>query len=145
MKEDADVAQKCVNMFCYTHQFLSIQFCGKHTKSHGVRWLSKYYNMRLHPKTGHVTCTIRQIPCDCAACMSMVDKPFIPGFSPQQQPHYQPETEFIYCPVLVSFKNCNIIALSHKATTGEVFEDIHQVVLDDISANMALLVKYGNY
>ena len=32
-----------------------------------------------------------------------------------------------------------------KATTSEVFEDIHQAVLDCISDNMDLLVKYGKY
>ena len=35
--------------------------------------------------------------------------------------------------------------MSNKATTGEYFEEIHQVVLDDISDNMASLVQSGKY
>ena len=41
------------------------------------------------------------------------------------------------------FNNWNIITFSNKNTTSEEFEEIHQVVLDDISDNMALLVQYG--
>ena len=38
-----------------------------------------------------------------------------------------------------------IITLSHKATTSEAFEDIHQVVLYGIRKNMASFVKSGKY
>ena len=47
--------------------------------------------------------------------------------------------------MLGSFKNSNIITLSHKVTESEAFDDIHRVVLDGISENMASLVKYGKY
>ena len=46
---------------------------------------------------------------------------------------------------MCSFKNCNIITLSHKETTSEDFDNIHQVVLDDISDDMDLFVQYGKY
>ena len=39
----------------------------------------------------------------------------------------------------------DIITLSHKATTSEAFEGIHQVVLDFISENISSLVQSGNY
>ena len=48
--------------------------------------------------------------------------------------------------MLGSFNNCNIVTLSHKATTSKAFEEIYQVVIDEISENMASLVqsiKYG--
>ena len=35
--------------------------------------------------------------------------------------------------------------LSHKAATSEAFKQIYQVLLHDISENMASLVKYGMY
>ena len=35
--------------------------------------------------------------------------------------------------------------MSHKATTSEVFEDIHQVFLGVIGDNMASLVRYVKY
>ena len=75
----------------------------------------------------------------------MLEKPYIPGLTPEKQQHYQPVTDWSYWPVLGSFKNCNIITLSHKATTSEDFEEIRQVILDGISDNMASLVQYGNY
>ena len=35
--------------------------------------------------------------------------------------------------------------MSHKATTSEVFEEIHKVFPDRINDNMASLVQYGKY
>ena len=43
------------------------------------------------------------------------------------------------------FNNWNIITLSHKSRTSGAFEEIHQVILDGISDNMALLFRSGNY
>ena len=65
----------------------------------------------------------------------------------KKQAHYQPVTDCTYCPVLVSYKNLNIIHLSQKSTPFEAFEEIYQVVFDVISDNMASLVqpvKYGS-
>ena len=39
----------------------------------------------------------------------------------------------------------NIIQLSHKSTPYDAFDEIHQVVLDGISDNMALLFESGKY
>ena len=47
-----------VNMFCNTNQFPSLPFCVPHTKTHGVRVLSKNYHMQFYPKLGHGTCAI---------------------------------------------------------------------------------------
>ena len=75
----------------------------------------------------------------------MLYKPWIPGLTPEKQPRYRPVIDCSYWPVLGSFNNWNIITLSHKATTSEAFEDIHQVVLDGISDNMASMVQSGKY
>ena len=75
----------------------------------------------------------------------MLDKPLIPGLPPKQQPQYQHVTDCTYWPVLGSFNNWNIIILSHKATTSESFEDIHQIFLNDTSNNIASLVQSGKY
>ena len=75
----------------------------------------------------------------------MLDIPLVHGIPPRQQPHYQSVTDCTYWPVIGSFNNWNIITLSHKATTIEYFEEIHQVVLDGISDNMSLLVQSGKY
>ena len=39
----------------------------------------------------------------------------------------------------------NIIEFSSKSTSTETFDEIHQVVLDSISDNMASLVESGKY
>ena len=44
-----------------------------------------------------------------------------------------------------SCKNWNIIHLTPKSTHFETFNEIHQVVLDGISDNMASLVKSVKY
>ena len=43
------------------------------------------------------------------------------------------------------FNNWNIIQLSQKSTPSVTFDEIHQVVLDGISDNMASLVESGKY
>ena len=47
--------------------------------------------------------------------------------------------------MLDSFKNWNILKLSHKATPSEGNDKIHQFVLDGISDNMYALVKTDKY
>ena len=95
--------------------------------------------------TCNITCELCQIPCACVECTYMLEKLWVNGFSPQQQPRYQPVKNFPYWTGQGSFKNWNIITLSHKSITSEDFEEMHQVVLGGISNNMALLVQYGKY
>ena len=44
-----------------------------------------------------------------------------------------------------SYKNCNIIHITPKSTPFEALNEMHQVVLDKISDNMASLVQSGKY
>ena len=44
-----------------------------------------------------------------------------------------------------SYNNWNIIEITPKSTTFEAFYDIHQVVLDIISDDMASLAHSGMY
>ena len=43
------------------------------------------------------------------------------------------------------FNNCNILQLSHKKTSSEEIDRMHQVVLDVSSDNMAALVQIWKY
>ena len=122
-----------------------MQFGGPHTKSHGVRSLSNHYHMQFDPEIGHDIFIICPIPCACAEFTYMLEKPSVRGFTPQQQPSYQPVINCTYWKALVSFNNWNIIKFPHKETTSEVFEDINQVVINGISDNMASFVKSGKY
>ena len=58
---------------------------------------------------------------------------------------YQPVTNCTYWPVLGSYNNWNIIELTPKSTPFEAFVEIHKVVLDRISENMASFVQSGIY
>ena len=75
----------------------------------------------------------------------MLDKPWISGISSDKQERYKPVTKCTYWPVLVSFNNWNIILLSPKSNSSGTFDEIHQVVIDGISDNMASLVESENY
>ena len=59
--------------------------------------------------------------------------------------HYKPEIKCNYWPVLWFFNNWDIIPLSQKSTPYDAFDEIHQVVLDGISDNMASLFESVNY
>ena len=75
----------------------------------------------------------------------MLDKPWISGISSEKQERYKPVTKCTYWPVLSAFNNWNIIELSSKSTSSDAFDEIHQVVLDGISDNLASLVESGKY
>ena len=75
----------------------------------------------------------------------MLHQPWDPGMPSQQQPQYQPVKYCTYYPVLGSFKNWNILQLSHKAISSGEIDKIIPVVLDNISDNMASLVQNGKY
>ena len=88
---------------------------------------------------------ILRIPCACVEFTSMLDKPWIYGIKSTKQARYQPVIIFNYWSVLGSYKNCNIIHVTPKSIPYEAFDEIHQVVLDGISENMASLVQSGMY
>ena len=127
-------------MYCNINQFPALPFCGPPSKPHGARGLSKHYYLRFYPKLGNGVCAICRIPCACVACTSMLDKPWISCISSNKKERYTPVTECTYWPVLGSSNNWNIIQLSPKSTSSDTFDEIHQVVLDGISDNMASLV-----
>ena len=110
-----------------------------------MRGLSKQYHIIFYTKLGYSTCEIRLIPCVCYEFTSMLYKPWLTDLKTQQQLRCHHLTDWTYLPVIDSFNSCNIIILSHKSTTSEVFEDICQVFIYGISKNMALLVQYGKY
>ena len=74
-----------------------------------------------------------------------MDKPWIYGIPSKKRSRYQPVTNYTYWPVLVSYNNCNIIHLTAKSTPFEAFDEIHKVVIDGISKNMASLVRSSMY
>ena len=90
-------------------------------------------------------CEICRISCACIACISVLYKPWVSGIPSDKQDRYKPVTKCTYWPVLGSFGNWNIIQLSQKSTSSDTFDEIHQVVLDVISDNMASLVESGKY
>ena len=99
--------------------------------------LIKHYHLRFGPKLGMGICAIGCITCACVACASMLDKPWISGVPSDEQERYKPVTKWTYWPVLGSFNNWSILELSQKSTPSDAFDEIHQVVLDGISDNMA--------
>ena len=70
----------------------------------------------------------------------MLDTPRAYDIEPTKQPLYQPVVECTYWPVLGSFNNWNIVKITNKITSSEIFDEVHKVVLDGSSDNMASLV-----
>ena len=132
-------------MYCNTNQFPALPFCGPHSKPHGARGISKHYHLRFDPKIGIGKCAIRRIPCACVARTSMLEKSWISGIPSDKQDRYKPVTKCTYWPELGAFNNWNIIKLLSNSTSLDTFDEIHQVVLDGISDNMASLVESAKY
>ena len=102
--------------------------------------MSKNYHLHFDPGIFMGECAICRIPCACVACTSMLDKLWISGIPSDKQDRYKPVTKCTYWPVLRAFNNWNIIELSSKSTSSDTFDEVHQVVIDGISDNMASLV-----
>ena len=81
----------------------------------------------------------------CVACTSMLEKAWISGIPSDTQDFYKPVTKCTHWKVLGAFNNWNIIQLLSKSTSSDTFDEIHLVVLDGISDNMASLVESGKY
>ena len=128
-------------MYCNTNPFPALPFFGSLPKPHGARGLNNNYRLRFDPKLGRGICVIRCIPCAYAGCTSMLDKPCIYGIQSTKQARYQPVTNCTYWPVLGSYKNWNTIEITPKSIPFKAFDDIHKVVLDRMSKNMASLVQ----
>ena len=90
-------------------------------------------------------CEIHHITCACTQFTYTLEKPWTPGVPQHLQQCYQPVKNFTYWSVLGFFHNWNIIQFSHKETSSEDLDKIHQVVLDSIRNSMYALVKTGNY
>ena len=75
----------------------------------------------------------------------MLDKTWISGIHETKQACYQPVINCTYWPVMGPYNNWNIINITLKSIPSEAFDDIHQVVLDRITENMASLVQSGMY
>ena len=71
----------------------------------------------------------------------MLDKAWISSIPSDKQDRYKPVIMCTYWPVSGAFNNWNIIKFSSKSTSSDTFDEIHQVVLDGISDNMASLVE----
>ena len=132
-------------MYCNTNQFLALPFCAPHSKPHAARALSKHYHLCFHQKLGMGVCAICRIPFVYVSCTSMLDKPWTSGISSDKQEHYKPVTKCTYWLVLGAYKNWNIIQFSSKSTSSYTFDEIHEVVLDGISDNIASLVESETY
>ena len=141
VQDNEDVAHQDVKMYCNPNQLPELPFYGTHSKPHGVRGLSKYYHLNFDPKLGNGVCAIIRIPCAFVACTSILDKTWISGIPSDEKERYKYVTKCTYWTVLGSFKNWNIIQLSHKPTPSDAFNEIHQVVLDVMNNNMASLVE----
>ena len=134
-----------MNIYCDTNQLPTLLFCGSHPKPHGERGLVKHYHLRFDPNIGHGVCAILRIPCACVGCTSILEKLCIYGIQLTRQTRYQYVTNFTYWQVLGPYNNWTIIDLTPKSTPFEAFDEIHQVVLDVISENMASLFQSSTH
>ena len=97
---------------------------------------SNHSHLRFDPKVGNGVCAIIHIPCACVSCTSIPDKPRISSIplktitlSTCHQLHLLASPRFI--------QQLEHHTMSHKSTPYDAYDEIHQVVLDGISDNMA--------
>ena len=107
--------------------------------------MGKHYHLRFDPNLGHGICAIFRITCACVGCTSIMYQPWISGVQSTKYARYQSVINCSYWPVMDPYNNCSIIHLTPKSIPSEAFDEIHQVVIDGISENIASLVQSGMY
>ena len=137
VKDGSDAVHQDERMYCKTNQLPALIFCGPYSKPHDARVLINHYHLRFDQKLGNGICAICHIPCACVTYTSMLDKPCISGIPSYVKERYRHVTKCTYWKVLGYFNNWNIIQFSQKSTPSDAFDEIHQVVLDGISDNIA--------
>ena len=130
---------------CVTTQFPEFQFCGPYVKIHGLWGLNKHYRLWFDSKWVRERKLIWKIPCVCAVCTIMLNKPWYPGVSNTTQPRYQHVLDCTYWPVFVIFNNCTVIIFTNKNEYMKDFVYINNTIIDVISDNMLSLVQLSNY
>ena len=93
VQDNSYVAHKYVKIYCNTHQFPALPFCGPNSKPYGERGFIKHYHFRFDPKLGNSVCAIRRIPCAFFSCPSMLYKPWISDIPSYEHERYQPVTK----------------------------------------------------
>ena len=116
------------------------------SKIRGSGTVQSHYHYRLDPDLGEGKCAMRRIPCACMACQLQLDKPWIPGVTPENQERYAPVKDCVYYPILDKYNDWIIMPfVKERKTPVEEFQEIHKIVLDDIATNMGKLVKDNNF
>ena len=57
---------------------------------YGSGTVLSHYHYRFDPRIGHGKFAMRRIPCLCKHCLDTLDKEWIPGVCPKDQPCYAP-------------------------------------------------------
>ena len=102
---NADISHKYLIMYCNTNQFPALPFFDTYYTPHGARGVSKHYQLRFDTKLGNGVRVILCITFACAACTSMLDKPWISLILSDKKERYKSVTNCTYWPLLGSLKN----------------------------------------
>ena len=115
-------------------------------KLHGARGLGKNYHFSFlfKSRSWHM-CNYPHTMCLCWVYINAWPTMDLRYSVKKKQSRYQPVVTCNYWPVLGPYNNWNIIHLTLKSIPSEAFDEIHHVVLDGISENMASLVQSGMY
>ena len=83
--------------------------------------------------------------CVYISCTTILENPWEYSVDPNIHPRYQPIVDYTYEPVLGSLNTWSIIQFTNKIIDHGDFDEVHKVVIDSISDNMASLAQVGKY
>ena len=89
---------------------------------------------------------MRRIPCLCENCCEMLDKKWISGVRPENQPCYSPVLNCKYHDILGNYNNWIIMPFMKCSNVSEDdIKDVHNSILINISDKMGTIVTESTY
>jgi len=92
-----------------------------------------------------------QDPCACSACLAQLEKPWVPGVAPEEQPMFASSTDCFYWPIFKKadgepgWNDWKIVTLEKKKDSVEDEAEAHAEILEGIETMMAESIEEGKY
>ena len=93
------------------------------------------YHYMVDIELGKCICEIFHITCACQACVSKLDKYWLPTIAPPYQPRYARNENCYYNKILEHYNDCTIMKLLENKATQVELDNIHSLILSGTSTN----------
>jgi hypothetical protein len=108
--------------------------------------ISAMYNFRADPELGMHRVAVRRIPCACVPCIEQLERMWLPGVTPEEQPRYSRNSRCILFQIFDGLNDWQIISLSPNVNSNnDEVDEAQAYALKGIETITSEQVEMGNY